>query len=214
MKHSLRLIVAGAVSVSAAAFTGCSSGPEPKTAAKRETLSVDSDAAIRHMSSTDPGLRPFLDKAYGYAVFPSIGKGGLGIGGSYGRGEVYRGNEHVGYADVTAISAGLLAGGQTTSQIIAFATEKAFNDFTRGEWAMGANASVVALKAGAAAGAQFRDGVVTFVDTRGGLMGDLSLEGQKFRYTARTGDRPESASYHESTTVREENRDPRQDKAP
>jgi len=199
MRRSARFIIAGALAVSGATFTGCTSGPEPQSSTKRETLSVDADAAVRRMSATDPGLRDFLDKAYGYAVFPSIGKGGFVVGGTYGRGEVYRGGTHVGFADVSAISAGLLAGGQTISEIIVFASEKPFNDFTRGQWAMGANASVVALKAGAAASAEFKDGVVTFVDTRGGLMGDLSLEGQKFRYSPKAGsESSRTTSYNEA----------------
>jgi lipid-binding SYLF domain-containing protein len=204
MRRSARFIIASALAVSGATFTGCTSGPEPQTPAKRETLSIDSEATLRRMSATDPGFQDFLDKAYGYAIFPSIGKGGFVVGGSYGRGEVYRGGDHVGFADVTAVSAGLLAGGQTISQVIVFGSEKAFNDFTRGEWGMGANASVVALKAGAAAGAQFKDGVVAFVDTRGGLMGDLSLEGQKFRYTARTDSDGRTASYRDDKAAAEQ----------
>jgi lipid-binding SYLF domain-containing protein len=208
MRRSLQFMLTGAMVVSAATFSGCTSGPEPQTAAKRETLSIDADAALRRMSATDPGLRDFLDRSYGYAIFPAIGKGAFVVGGAYGRGEVYRGGAQVGFADVTAISAGLSAGGQTISELLVFSTEKAFNDFTRGEWGMGANASVVALKAGAAAGAQFRDGVVTFVDTRGGLMGDLSLEGQRFRYQARAGgESSRTAAYREDEARAAERRD-------
>src|SRR3712207_2680396 len=116
MRKALRLATAFSVTfASAGLFTGCSDSPAPKTEAKRETLSIDTEAAVKRMTVTDPGLREFLDKAYGYAVFPTIGKGGFVVGGSYGRGEVYRQGQQVGFADVTAISAGLLAGGQTIS---------------------------------------------------------------------------------------------------
>jgi lipid-binding SYLF domain-containing protein len=226
MRRFVQLFAAGAVAASTVVFTGagCSSSPEPKNETKRETLSIDSEAAIKRMTAKDQSLRSFLDKAYGYAVFPSVGKGGFIVGGTYGRGEVYQGGRHVGYADVTAVSAGLLAGGQSISELIVFATQDAFDKFTRGEWAFGANASVVALKAGAASSAQFKDGVVTFIDTRGGLMGDLSLEGQKFRYVAAsspTTNRSASSSSSSDTartetTVRtnEEIRDPQRDAQP
>jgi lipid-binding SYLF domain-containing protein len=194
MRKTLQVLAACVVT--AGVLAGCSDSPAPRTEAKREGLAADSEAAIRRMTAADPSLRDFLDRAYGYAVFPSIGKGGFVVGGSYGRGEVYREGRQVGYADVTAISAGLLAGGQTIAELVVFGTESAFNNFTRGEYSLGANASVVALKAGAAAGAQFRDGVVTFVDSRGGLMADLSLEGQRFRFRAdSSGGNAEPASY-------------------
>ena len=195
MRKTLQLLAA--CFVTAGVLAGCSDSPTPKTEAKREGLAADAEAAVRRMSAADPSLRDFLDRAYGYAVFPSIGKGGFVVGGSYGRGEVYREGRQVGYADVTAISAGLLAGGQTITELVVFGTESAFNNFTRGEYSLGANASVVALKAGAAAGAQFRDGVVTFVESRGGLMADLSLEGQRFRFRADNSgpSRAETAAY-------------------
>jgi lipid-binding SYLF domain-containing protein len=195
MRKTLQLLAA--CFVTAGVLAGCSDSPAPKTEAKREGLAADTEAAVRRMSAADPSLRDFLDRAYGYAVFPSIGKGGFVVGGSYGRGEVYREGRQVGYADVTAISAGLLAGGQTITELVVFGTESAFNSFTRGEYSLGANASVVALKAGAAAGAQFRDGVVTFVESRGGLMADLSLEGQRFRFRAddTAAGRAETAAY-------------------
>lgn len=225
MRKSVRIVVVGALAFSGAALTGCTSSPEPKSEAKRESLAIDSEAAVKRMKVADPSLQDFLDKSYGYAVFPSIGKGGLGVGGSYGRGEVYQGGKHVGFADVTAISAGLIAGGQTISQLIVFATAEPFNKFTQGNWGFGANAAAVAMKAGAAKSAQFKDGVVTFVDTRGGLMADLSLEGQKFRYMAAssaTTNRSASASSSDDTTVRtettvrtnEEIRDPKRDAQP
>jgi lipid-binding SYLF domain-containing protein len=224
MRKSVQIVVVGALAFSGAALTGCTSSPEPKTEAKRESLAIDSDAAIKRMKVSDPSLQELLDKSHGYAVFPSIGKGGLGIGGTYGRGEVYQGGKHVGFADVTAISAGLIAGGQTISQLIVFATEEPFNKFTQGNWGFGANAAIVAMKAGAAKSAQFKDGVVTFVDTRGGLMGDLSLEGQKFRYVPASSPttKPAAAASSSSDTVRtettvrtnEEIRDPQRDAQP
>ena len=150
MRKTLQVLAA--CFVTAGVLAGCSDSPMPKTEAKREGLAADTEAAVRRMTASDPSLREFLDRAYGYAVFPSIGKGGFVVGGSYGRGEVYREGRQVGYADVTAISAGLLAGGQTITELVVFGTESAFNSFTRGEYSLGANASVVALQAGAAAG--------------------------------------------------------------
>ena len=97
------------------------------------------------------GAGEFIDDAYGYAVFPSIGKGGIGIGGAHGKGEVYRGGKLVGKTKMSQITYGLQLGGQVYSQMIFFRDERAFDDFTSGNFEFGAQATAVALTAGAQA---------------------------------------------------------------
>jgi lipid-binding SYLF domain-containing protein len=154
------------------------------------------------------GAGEFIDDAYGYAVFPSIGKGGIGIGGAHGKGEVYRGGKLVGKTKMSQITYGLQLGGQVYSQIIFFRDERAFDDFTSGNFEFGAQATAVALTAGAQASTSSggggntssgtdadsskvnasekqydgRSGMATFTIAKGGLMYEATLGGQKFKY--------------------------------
>jgi lipid-binding SYLF domain-containing protein len=145
----------------------------------------------------------FFDDAYGYAVFPTIGKGGLGIGAARGKGRVYVGGTAVGETTMTQLSIGLQAGGQAFSQIIFFEDERALDDFTSGNFEFGANASAVAITAGASAtagstgasagasggqndaataAAGYYRGMAIFTVTKGGLMYEASISGQNFSY--------------------------------
>jgi lipid-binding SYLF domain-containing protein len=144
----------------------------------------------------------FFGKSYGYAVFPNIGKGGLGVGGAYGKGQVYAGGALVGKTSMTQLSFGFQAGGQGYSMIIFFEDNRAFDEFTSGNFEFGAQASAVAITAGAQAGAgtggatagasggkkdattvgEYKKGVAPFVIIKGGLMYEAALSGAKFSY--------------------------------
>jgi len=152
------------------------------------------------------GTGDFIDESYGYAVFPSIGKGGIGIGGAYGKGGVYVGGEQVAETSMSQVSYGLQLGGQAYSQIIFFRDERAFNDFASGNFEFGAQASAVALTAGASAQTSTggsgsassgtdkrlstvtdesyddRSGMAVFTIAKGGLMYEATISGQKFKY--------------------------------
>jgi lipid-binding SYLF domain-containing protein len=145
----------------------------------------------------------FFETAYGYAVFPTVGKAGMGIGGSHGSGRVYVGGKYVGDAKLNKLSVGMQLGGQAFSQIIFFEDERAFNDFASGDFALGAQMSAVAITAGIAAegstagGAntsasagkndasttgKYSKGMAVFTVAKGGLMYEVSVGGQKFSY--------------------------------
>ena len=148
--------------------------------------------------------KEFFGTAYGYAVFPTIGKGGIGVGGAYGEGQVYAGGKHVGNTKMAQLTVGFQFGGQAYSQIIFFQDERAFNEFTSGDFEFGAQASAVAITAGAqaqattagssagASGGQkdaktvgsWHKGMAVFTVAKGGLMYEASIGGQKFSYTA------------------------------
>lgn len=149
-------------------------------------------------------VQPFFKNAYGYAVFPTVGKGGLGIGGAYGKGQVYRGGKVTGEATLTKLSIGLQAGGQAFSEIIFFEDKRAYDEFTRGSFEFDAAASAVAITAGAQAKAgtegttagasagpsagkqaktKYRKGMAVFVHIKGGLMYEAAIGGQKFKFT-------------------------------
>jgi lipid-binding SYLF domain-containing protein len=112
-----------------------------------------------------PAVQPFFENAYGYALFPTIGKAGIGIGGAYGEGNVYRGGQLAGTSSIIKLSIGWQLGGQAFSEIIFFQDKRAYDEFTAGEFAFDAQASAV------------------FVHAKGGLMYEAAIGGQKFNFT-------------------------------
>ena len=138
--------------------------------------------AIAAFKATDPDLELFFDAAHGYAVFPSIGKAGMGIGGAYGTGVVYEKGKEIGTTTLKQVSIGFEFGGEHYREIIFFEDEKTLDNFKQGNYEMGAQASAVALKKGASKNADYNDGVAVFTQTKGGLMFDASIGGQKFTF--------------------------------
>ena len=144
----------------------------------------------------------FFEKSYGYAVFPTIGKGGMGVGGAHGKGRVYAKGVHVGDTSMSQLTIGFQLGGQAFSQIIFFEDERAFTQFSSGNFEFGAQATAVAITAGASATAtttgnsagasggkndaksvgEFYRGMAIFTVAKGGLMYEASIGGQKFNY--------------------------------
>jgi len=96
-----------------------------------------------------PEVQPFFADAYGYAVFPTVGKGGIGLGGAYGKGKVYRDGAVTGTVSLVKLSAGFQFGGQAFSEIIFFQDKRAYDEFTSGSFEFDASASAVVITAGA-----------------------------------------------------------------
>lgn len=142
----------------------------------------DAQVAIAAFKATDPDLETFFDKAFGYAVYPSVGKAGMGIGGAYGKGIVYEKGKEIGTSSLKQLSMGFEFGGENYREIIFFEDEKTLEDFKQGNYELGAQASAVALKKGASKNTDFNDGVAVFTQTKGGLMFDVSVGGQKFTF--------------------------------
>lgn len=147
---------------------------------------ADRDAAetIAAFKNKDPGIKIFFDKAYGYAVFPTVGKGGIGIGGAYGKGEVYQRGKRIGASSLTQVTIGFQLGGQAYSEIIFFKDKATLEQFKSGNFEFSAQASAVAITAGASADADYNNGVAIFTLAKGGLMYEASVGGQKFSFTA------------------------------
>jgi lipid-binding SYLF domain-containing protein len=147
----------------------------------------------------------FFANAHGYAVFPTIGKGGIGVGGAYGKGRVYQQGRVIGETSMTQLSIGFQLGGQGYAQIIFFENPAALKKFTEGEFEFGAEASAVVITlaagakagtAGATAGASveqgkarmvgvYNNGMAVFTIPKGGLMYEATLAGQKFKFRKR-----------------------------
>jgi lipid-binding SYLF domain-containing protein len=144
----------------------------------------DVQEVIRQFEKGDPGMQAWFRDAHGYAVFPTVGKGGWVVGGSYGKGLVYEQGTLIGKASMTAVSVGFQFGGQAFSEVIFFKDKAALDDFTRGNFEFDAAVSAVALKAGASDALSYRKGVAVSTATKGGLMYEASVGGQKFSYEA------------------------------
>lgn len=164
----------------AAAAMGCRTAP--KSDAAKEDLQSGAQRAVDRMTAADPDLRGVIDKGHGYAIFPKVGKGGVIVGGAYGRGIVYEQGRMIGYADLTQASVGAQLGGQTYSELIVFQSSDALNRFRNNQLEFSANASAVILEKGAAKAAEFQNGVAIFVQPRAGAMAEASVGGQKFTF--------------------------------
>jgi len=161
-------------------LAGCATTPE--SGAKQAQLTSNSETAIQLAKKADPGLQKFFDTAAGYAIFPSVGKGAIGVGGAYGHGELYEGGKLAGYCTVTQASIGFALGGQKYTELIFFETKAAVDRFKSGNFAFAAQASAVALKSGVSTNAKYADGVAVFTMGEAGLMYEASVGGQKFNY--------------------------------
>jgi lipid-binding SYLF domain-containing protein len=150
-----------------------------------------------------PAVQAFFQDAYGYAVFPNIGKGGFVVGVAYGEGLVYRGEEITGTTTVVEGSVGFQFGGQVFSEVVFFQDKRAYDEFTSGTFEFDAAATAVAVTAGAQAQAgtagatagasagpvtaaqaetEYRKGMAIFLQAKGGLMVELAIGGQKFSF--------------------------------
>jgi lipid-binding SYLF domain-containing protein len=149
---------------------------------------ADAQAVIARFKEKDPGLAKVFATARGYAVYPTVGKGGIGIGGARGKGYVYEGGRLIGRSTLTQVSIGLQLGGQAYSEVVFLKDAAAMESFKRGKLKLDAQASAVALTARAAADLAWRQGVAIVTMAKGGLMYEASVGGQKFSFTP-IGDR-------------------------
>lgn len=157
----------------------------PKTRGEQLVLEDDARQTVQRYKDKDPGIKQFFDGAAGYAVFPKVGKGAVGVGGAYGKGVLYEQGKMVGYCDLSQGSVGFQLGGQAYSEIICFQHRTNLNRFKSGQFAFAAQASAVAVTAGGSADAAYENGVAVFTMTTGGLMFEASIGGQQFDYEPR-----------------------------
>jgi lipid-binding SYLF domain-containing protein len=172
--------------ISAAALLLCAAcAGTPKTHQEESNLDTRARTTLDRMTSRDPGLHRVLGQAYGYVVFPEVGKGGFIAGGAHGIGVVFERGRRVGYAELNQASLGAQLGGQTFAELVILQTPQALERIKRDKFAFGADASAVAITAGAAAAVRFQNGAAVFVMTHGGLMAGVSVDGQSIRFEPR-----------------------------
>jgi len=152
----------------------------------------------------DAGASNMFESAYGYALFPTIGKGGFVVGGAYGTGRVFEQGAYIGDTSMVQATIGFQLGGTGFSQVIFFQDKRALTEFTSGSFEFGADAQVTVITAAAEASANtsgssstasggknnaatggtgYTNGMATYAITKGGLMYEASIGGQKFSYT-------------------------------
>jgi lipid-binding SYLF domain-containing protein len=163
---------------------------------------ADSDTAKLFKDSSQSS--EFFQKSYGYAVFPTVGKGGIGIGAAHGSGHVYEQGKRIGRVTMNQLSVGLQLGGKAFSEIIFFKDKPALDEFTSGNFEFSADIGAIAItasanasvgttgadaggslsKTDAATAGEFNNGLAVFTIAKGGLMYNATVAGQKFSYTS------------------------------
>lgn len=149
---------------------------------KDQKIVTDAENARAEFIKSDGMLKSLFNNAHAYVILPNVGKGGIGIGGAAGKGAVFQGGELVGMAKMTQLTIGFQWGGQAYREVIFFETEADFTRFREDRLELAAQASAVAITAGASANAKYKNGVMIFTQTKGGLMYEASIGGQNFDY--------------------------------
>lgn len=142
----------------------------------------DAAAVVAKFKKKDPGLTKVFDEAAGYVVYPTVAKGGFGIGGARGKGYVYQQGRLIGRSTLTQLTVGLQAGGQAYSEVIFFKDQAALENFEQGHLKLDAQASAVALTERVAEDIAYRNGVAIVTMAEGGLMYEASVGGQKLSF--------------------------------
>jgi lipid-binding SYLF domain-containing protein len=169
------------------------------------TALCEDDAGAIGVFKSSPEVQPFFKDCYAYAIFPTVGKAAVVVGGAYGEGKVYRQGKVTGTAKLAQASFGLQLGGKAFSEIVFLQDKRSYDTFTSGQFAFDAKMAATAVtagveakagtsgktagatagpKTGAQAKTQYRNGMAAFVHQKGGLMAELAIGGQKFSFEA------------------------------
>jgi len=181
-----RNLILTAVIAASSLTVGCAATTTTRPNSPNGSVTVKDNVtqAMARFNERSPNTRRYFAQAYGYAIFPKVGKGGAGIGGAYGRGAVFEQGRLVGESSLTQVTLGWQFGGQTYSQVIFFQDRAALERFKRGNLKMTARASAVAATEGASADLLYSKSIAVFTVTRGGLMYEASVGGQRYSYTS------------------------------
>jgi lipid-binding SYLF domain-containing protein len=158
---------------------GTASGPAALPVGRDES---DAQAVIAKFKQKDPGLTQVFNQSAGYVVFPTVAKGGLGIGGARGKGYVYQHGHLIGESTLTQVTIGFQAGGQAYSEVIFLKDKSALENFKQGQLKLDAQASAVALTERVSADLPYRNGVAIVTMAEGGLMYEASVGGQELSF--------------------------------
>ena len=165
-------------------FCGVTILSSAQSESKKSEIIADSKAAKAEFMKIDKEMQGVFDKAYGYVIFPNVGKGAVVVGGAAGNGVAYEGGKQIGMAKLTQISVGFQWGGQAYREVIFFENKAAMDRFKANKVELSAQVSAVAATAGASKNAKYVEGVMVFTMQKGGLMYEASVGGQKFNFEA------------------------------
>ena len=176
---SIALLLLLGLSVSSfAAWDPAKKGRDAETGASEKTM-----LALQAFKEV-PELEPFFEQANGFALFHNVAKGGMGIGGATGKGEVFQGGKVIGSTSLKQLSIGFQLGGQAFSEIIFFEDQRDTERFTEGNFEFSAQASAVLITQGVSIETAYSDGIAVFTLAKGGLMYEASIGGEKFSFEA------------------------------
>ena len=153
-----------------------------QTTSRDKKIVKDAINAKSEFVKADPLLKNIFNKAYGYVIFPNVGKGGFGVGGATGNGAVYEGGKLIGMARMTQLTLGFQAGGQAYREVIFFESKKDLDNFKENNLAFSAQASAIIVTEGASGDVKYDNGVMIFTHPKAGLMYEASIGGQKFTF--------------------------------
>jgi len=163
-------------------FTGHNLQINAQSASKDKKVIKDAGKAKSAFIKADGLMNSLFANAYGYAIFPNVGKGAIGIGGATGNGAVYEKGQLIGMARLTQVTIGFQWGGQSYREVIFFEKKADLDRFKANKIEFAAEASAVAVTEGASANVKYKEGVMIFSQTKGGLMYEASVGGQKFNF--------------------------------
>lgn len=150
--------------------------------AKKDKIIEDAKEAKEDFIEGDWQMKKFFSEAYGYVIYPNVGKGGIGIGGAAGNGVAWEQGNMIGMAKLSQVSIGFQWGGQAYREVIFFESKKEMDRFKENKVELSAQASAIAVTAGASADAKYVDGVMVYTMQKGGLMYEAAVGGQKFKF--------------------------------
>ena len=179
----MRIAFVPVLAVVAMALVGCES-TSGNSAANRTELSTSGKTALDQMIAKDPQLQDQINSSYGYVIFPEVGKAAAVVGAAGGKGTVYQNGQEIGTVSMDQVGVGLQLGGETYSELIIFQHQEAFNRLVNNSLEFGGDTSAIAVKAGAAAGSEFANGVKVFIMPKGGLLAGADVHGQRFTFHA------------------------------
>jgi len=178
----MRKLLLSILTVSAMGWMTANAAWDPEEGAEYD---AKAQVALDEFKAADSKIESFIAKSAGYVVIPTVGKGGIGIGGARGKGVLYEGGEVTAVITLTQLSFGFQWGGQAYSEFIFFEDAATLENFKRGNYELNAQASAVAVTAGASADAEFNGGMAIFTQAKGGLMYEAAVGGQKFKVEAK-----------------------------
>lgn len=155
-----------------------------QSTSKEKRLARDSREAKADFIASDNLIKSLFNNAYGYVIFPNVGKGGIGIGGAAGNGIVYEKGKIIGKAKLTQVSIGFQFGGQSYREVIFFESAADLGRFKDNKIEFSAQASAVAVTEGISGNVKYKEGVMIFTQQKGGLMYEASIGGQKFNFSS------------------------------